>query len=132
MASRLLTLCNSFTPPEIREVCVATLKEMLMLWPQEMITILLPHLHRAHSAAAEAASTSGNAGGAAGGGGASPADALVATLGPYFPKKSGPSPSSLNLKSVRPPRPFLQMNVPTTQLEVHRGMDTEYDRQLHR
>ena len=122
MASRLLTLCNSYTPHEMREVCVATLKEMLMLWPQEMIAILLPHLHRAHTAAAEAY-------GGAGGGG----DAIITNLGPYFPRKNGPSPSSLNLKAVRPPRPMLQMNVPpTAHLDLHHGQDTEYDRQLHR
>jgi hypothetical protein len=62
---RLLTLCNSFTPPEVREVCLAAIKEMLMLWPHEMSNILTPALHRAHS----------NSG-----------DAETLGLGPFFPR----------------------------------------------
>lgn len=41
MATRLLTLCNSFVPPELRDVCLMCVKEMLMLWPNEMLTILV-------------------------------------------------------------------------------------------
>ena len=41
MATRLLTLCNSFAPPELRDVCLMCVKEMLMLWPNEMLTILV-------------------------------------------------------------------------------------------
>ena len=33
--------CNSYTPPELRDVCLTVAKEMLMLWPTEMITILV-------------------------------------------------------------------------------------------
>ena len=41
MATRLLTLCNSFVPPDLRDVCLMCVKEMLMLWPNEMLTILV-------------------------------------------------------------------------------------------
>lgn len=99
MTSRLLTLCNSFTPPEVREVCLAAIKEMLMLWSHEMLNILTPSLHRAHS---------------------STGDSDTIGLGPFFPRRNvgiGPQlGSSANLKTVRPPRPFLQMSVPSNQV----------------
>ena len=115
MTNRLLTLCNSFTPPEVKEVCIAAVREMLMLWPQEMTSILTPALHRSHS----------NTG-----------DSDTIGLGPYFPRRSvviGPQLSATaNLKTVRPPRPFLQMSVPSSQLEAQHGHDPDYDKALHR
>jgi ubiquitin carboxyl-terminal hydrolase 34 len=115
MTSRLLTLCNSFTPPEVREVCLAAIKDMLMLWPQEMSNILTPALHRAHS---------------------NTVDTDNIGLGPFFPRRNvgiGPQlTSSANLKTVRPPRPFLQMSVPSSQLEAQHGQDPDYDKALHR
>ena len=111
MTSRVFTLCNSYTPPELRDICLTVAKEMLMLWPTEMITILVPMLHRAHSNASDS----------------EPRD-----LGPYFPQKDSLPLSSLNLKAVRPPRPFIQMMVPASQLDATHGQDPEYDRALHR
>ncbi len=116
MTSRVLTLVNSYTPPEMREVCLLTVREMLMLWPNEMINILVPLLHRAHSAASSYSEVGGG---------------LANSIGPYFPRRGG-LPSSANLKAVRPPRPMLQMSVPTGQLECPHGQDPEYDRALHR
>ena len=113
MTNRLLTLINSFTPPELREVCILTIKEMLMLWPPEMLNILVPVLHRAHSHAS---------------------DTEPMGLGQFFPRRnnSSGSVSSSNIKSIRPSRPILQMFVPSNQLEAHHGQDPEYDRALHR
>ena len=112
---RLLTLCNSFTPLEVREVCLAAVREMLMLWPHEMSNILTPALHRSHS----------NSG-----------DTDSIGLGPFFPRRTvgiGPQlTSSANLKTVRPPRPFLQMSVPSNQIDGHHGQDPDYDKALHR
>ena len=71
MTSRLLTLCNSYTSNEMREVCIMCVKEMLMLWPAEMLKILVPLLHRSHSNASND-NADGNFG-----------------LGPYFPRKGG-------------------------------------------
>ena len=34
--------------------------------------------------------------------------------------------------AVRPPRPFIQMMVPASQLDANHGQDPEYDRALHR
>ena len=112
MTNRLLTLINSFTPPELREVCILAIKEMLMLWPPEMLNILVPILHRAHSHAS---------------------DTEPIGLGQYFPRRMNSAGSvSSSIKSVRPPRPILQMFVPSNQLEAHHGQDAEYDRALHR
>ena len=44
MGTKLLTLCNSFVPPELRDVCLMCGKEMLMLWPNEMLTILVSRI----------------------------------------------------------------------------------------
>jgi hypothetical protein len=41
------------------------MKEMLLLWPSEMLTILVPMFHRAHVSAA---------------------DTETALMGPYFPR----------------------------------------------
>jgi ubiquitin carboxyl-terminal hydrolase 34 len=113
MTSRLLTLCNSYTPPELREMCFSAVKEMLILWPQEMLAILVPLMHRAHALAGEAASAD-------------------TSLGPYFPRKGLQTPSiSSAIKAVRPPRPMLQMSVPRA-LDARHGQDAEYDRALHR
>ncbi len=76
MTGRILTLCNSFTPPEMREVCFCTIREMLLLWPNEMISILVPLLLRAHNAA--------SAYGDVGGGGA-----IASNVGPFFPRRGG-------------------------------------------
>jgi len=106
MTSRLLTLCNSFSLHDLREVCLNATKEMLMLWPSEMLSILIPMFHRAHVSAADTEST---------------------LLGPYFPhrdRRGTPLPSA---KSVRPPRPMLQLAVPANQLEAPHGQDPEYD-----
>ena len=36
MTSRLLTLCNSFSSHDLREACLTAVKEMLLLWPNEV------------------------------------------------------------------------------------------------
>lgn len=94
----------------MRDVCINTVKEMLMLWPQEMLNILVPMLHRAHSQAASDSSQH-------------------IVQGPFFPRKG-----LAKISGVRPPapRPLLQMCVPTGQLEATNGQDPEYDRALTR
>merc|ERR1719273_1940243 len=99
MTTRLLTLCNSYVPAE-----------MLMLWPTDMLTLLVPLLHRSHNSASESTENM--------------------TLGPYFPRRN--LQPLANLKTVRPPRPMFQMCVPSSQLEGHNGQDQDYDRALHR
>ncbi len=132
MASRMLTLCNSYTPPEMRDVCLSTLKEMLYLWPQEMLNILVPMLHRSHSSASSFPGDSSTAAAAAAAAAASTTNSVSVPLGPYFPRKGGSNSGLQSLKAVRPPRPMLQMTVPVGQLEAAHGQDPEYDRELTR
>ena len=107
MTSRLLTLCNSFSCHDLREVCLGAVKEMLLLWPNEMLTILVPMFHRAHVSAADTDTT---------------------VMGPAFPRRER---RPAGTKSSRPPRPMLQLAVPANQLEASHGQDSEYDRALH-
>ena len=119
MSSRLLTLINSFTPPELREICLHCLKEMLMLWPTEMLGTLVPLLHRAHTnnAANNQAASSDES------------TVNFPLLGQYFPTRGRKASSSLKRN---PPRPMFQMFVPSCHLEAHHGQDPDYDRALHR
>jgi len=104
MTSRLLSVCNSFTPAEVRETAIASIKEMLYLWPQDMIAILLQIIYRSHSTAADL-------------------DAIG--LGPFFPRRGHALTLQLGAaaKSIRPPRAMLQMNIPSKTLETHFGQD---------
>ena len=138
ITNKLFTLVNSFTPMEMREKCIAAVRQMLTLWPKEMLNILVPMLHRAHVAtAAQAAAAAaggpeeaseGRGGSGGGGGGGGP----EMTLGPYFPRKGSIQLASVNLRTVRPPRPMLQISVPVSQLESHHGLHPEYDAVLYR
>ena len=110
--NRLLTLVNSFSPHDLREVCVSALKELLMLWPNEMLSILVPLLHRYHSAHSVAASAAATAEA-----GEYAASAAATTLGAYFPVRN-----RRNLaKRSNSPRAVFQMFVPTCMLEAHYG-----------
>ena len=128
ITNKLFTLVNSFTPMEMREKCIAAVRQMLMLWPKEMINILVPMLHRAHVTATAAGC--GAVGADTGAGGASRGSEM--TLGPYFPRKGSIQLASVNLRTVRPPRPMLQISVPVAQLESHHGLHPEYDAVLYR
>jgi len=108
MTSRLVTLCNSFTPTELKETSLSCLKEMLLLWPSEMLSILVPMFHRSHMSASEND---------------------VPLIGPYFPRRDR---RGMSVKSVRPPRPMLQLTVPASQLEASHGQDPEYDKALYK
>lgn len=104
MTSRLLSVCNSFTPSEVRETAIASIKEMLYLWPQDMIAILLQIIYRSHSTTA---------------------DLDTIGFGPFFPRRGHPLAIQLGAaaKSIRPPRAMLQMNIPAKALETHFGQD---------
>ncbi|XP_023337043.1 ubiquitin carboxyl-terminal hydrolase 34 [Eurytemora carolleeae] len=108
MTSRLVTLCNSFTPSELKETSLSCLKEMLLLWPKEMLCHMVPMFHRSHIASSETDSS---------------------MIGPFFPRRHR---RNLPAKAVRPPRPMLQLTVPASQLEASHGQDPEYDKALHR
>ena len=132
ITNKLFTLVNSFTPMEMREKCIAAVRQMLMLWPKEMLNILVPMLHRAHVTAAAAGCGAGGGEGGTGGAGRGGGGGGEMTLGPYFPRKGSIQLASVNLRTVRPPRPMLQISVPVAQLESHHGLHPEYDAVLYR
>ena len=132
ITNKLFTLVNSFTPMEMREKCISAVRQMLMLWPKEMLNILVPMLHRAHVTAAAAGCGAGGGEGGTGGAGRGGGGGGEMTLGPYFPRKGSIQLASVNLRTVRPPRPMLQISVPVAQLESHHGLHPEYDAVLYR
>ena len=115
MTSRILTLCNTYTPNDMREVCFSSVKEMLMLWPAEMLAILVPILLRTHQTASEAMGDHGIG------------------LGPFSPRVQN---HNLNLTpsktASRPPRPMIQMSVTPATVEVSHGSNPEFDKGLQR
>ncbi|XP_057336925.1 ubiquitin carboxyl-terminal hydrolase puf [Microplitis mediator] len=103
---KLATLLNTYNPPEIRNLAIELLKELVMIVPAEAILILAPLLSHCHAALQES----------------HPA----VPPGPYLPRRSTPS----GKIAARPARPMVQMAVPHSQLEATKGSDPEYDSAL--
>nr|XP_042908715.1 ubiquitin carboxyl-terminal hydrolase 34 [Parasteatoda tepidariorum] len=105
---KLLTLLNSFTPPELRQICIEILREVVLLYPTESLTTLVPLLASCHATFQENNS--------------------AGSTGPFFPRRGQ---KLLPTKtSVRPPRPVVQMFLHANQLECAKNVDEDYDRQL--
>ncbi|XP_034942559.1 ubiquitin carboxyl-terminal hydrolase puf [Chelonus insularis] len=103
---KLATLLNTYNPPEIRNLAIDLLKELVMLVPAEAILILVPLLSHCHAALQEALA--------------------AVPPGPFLPRRS----TSSGKISARPARPMIQMAVPHSQLEATKGVDPEYDTAL--
>ncbi|GIZ02411.1 ubiquitin carboxyl-terminal hydrolase 34 [Caerostris extrusa] len=109
---KLLTLLNSFTPPDLRHICIEVLQVMAFIYPNETVSTLVPLLTTCHASFQESNS---------------PAVVLGGT-GPFFPRRGQ---KLLPTKtSVRPPRPVVQMFLHASQLEAAKGVDEDYDKQL--
>ncbi|XP_052863668.1 ubiquitin carboxyl-terminal hydrolase puf [Anopheles cruzii] len=123
---RLATLLNTFNPPEMRNLALEVLKELVKCAPADIVTTVLvplltnchaPHVHHLVQQAA------GNTA-------AGPAAHLAASVGPlgsYFPRrgvKAAWPPVSKN--TPRPPRPMVQMNIPQSQI-CEKGLDKDFD-----
>ena len=96
MTSRLLTLCNSYSPHDLREVPVLILSSLVLRLHVTFVSYVF----------------------------------ILSLSHPCFLRMSwtsGPLPPA---KSVRPPRPMLQLAVPANQLESPHGQDPEYDLSL--
>ncbi|KAM7288965.1 ubiquitin carboxyl-terminal hydrolase 34 [Ixodes scapularis] len=105
---RLLTLLNSYVPPQVRLLCLEVLKELVTLMPRETVGPVVPLLASCHSSFLES-------------------NGLM-TTGPYFPRRGQ---KSYPVKTtVRPQRPILQMFLHLSQLEASKGVDLEYDQAL--
>ncbi|KAL6440116.1 hypothetical protein ACFW04_003021 [Cataglyphis niger] len=103
---KLATLLNTYNPPDMRNLAIDLLKELVMLVPAEAILILAPLLSHCHAALQESHA--------------------AVPPGPYLPRRSTP-PGKM---PSRPARPMVQMAVPHSQLETSKGVDPEYDSAL--
>ncbi|XP_058056030.1 ubiquitin carboxyl-terminal hydrolase puf [Anopheles bellator] len=122
---RLATLLNTFNPPEMRNLALEVLKELVKCAPADIVTTVLvplltnchaPHVH--HLVQQTANNTAGAAAHVA---------ASVGPLGSYFPRrgvKAAWPPVSKN--TPRPPRPMVQMNIPQSQI-CEKGLDKDFD-----
>lgn len=105
---RLLTLLNSYVPPQVRLLCLEVLKELVTLLPRETVGPIVPLLASCHSSFLES-------------------NGLM-TTGPYFPRRGQKTYPTKT--TVRPQRPILQMFLHLSQLEASKGVDPEYDQAL--
>lgn len=105
---KLATLLNTYNPPELRNLAIDLLKELVMLVPAEAILILAPLLSHCHAALQESHA--------------------AVPPGPYLPRRS--TSAALGKMAARPARPMVQMAVPHSQLEAAKGVDPEYDAAL--
>lgn len=122
---RLATLLNTFNPPEMRNLALEVLKELVKCAPPDIITTVLvplltnchaPHVHHlVHQQASSSPSAAAAAAAAAAA--VAHAAATVGPLGSYFPRRGMKAtwpPVSKN--TPRPPRPMVQMNIPQSQI----------------
>ncbi|XP_077522253.1 ubiquitinyl hydrolase 1 puf isoform X2 [Amblyomma americanum] len=105
---RLLTLLNSYVPPQVRVLCLEVLKELVTLLPRETVGTIVPLLASCHSSFLES-------------------NGLM-TTGPYFPRRGQKTYPAKT--TIRPQRPILQMFLHLSQLEASKGVDPEYDQAL--
>ncbi|XP_069090498.1 ubiquitin carboxyl-terminal hydrolase 34 isoform X1 [Pleurodeles waltl] len=105
-AHKLLTLLNSYSPPELRNACIDVLKELVLLNPHDFLHTLVPFLQHNHCTYHHSN--------------------IPMSLGPYFPCRE-------NMKliagksNIRPPRPELNMCLLPTMVETSKGKDEVYD-----
>ncbi|XP_051939696.1 ubiquitin carboxyl-terminal hydrolase 34 isoform X4 [Hippocampus zosterae] len=109
-AHKLLTLLNSYSPPELRNACLDTLKELLLLSPHDFLHTLVPFLQHNHFTYHH-----GN---------------IPMSLGPYLPCRENPKLLGGAKSNVRPPRPELNMCLLPSMVESAKGKDEGYDRML--
>ncbi|XP_021379697.1 ubiquitin carboxyl-terminal hydrolase 34-like isoform X3 [Mizuhopecten yessoensis] len=105
---KLLTLLNSYTPPEIRHISIEVLREMILTFQSECVHTVVPILTQAHVAFQESN--------------------LPMTMGPYFPRR-GQKPIGPK-SNIRPPRPQFNMMLHSSQIEATKGVDDMYDNAL--
>ncbi|ESO90145.1 hypothetical protein LOTGIDRAFT_164456 [Lottia gigantea] len=105
---KILTLLNSYTPPEVRQVCFDLLKQMVLTFQGECISTIIPILTAAHTVCQD--------------------NSLPVVTGPYFPRR-GQKPFG-SKSTIRPPRPQFMMCLNTSQIEHSNGVDEVYDQAL--
>uniref|UniRef100_A0A182P423 ubiquitinyl hydrolase 1 n=1 Tax=Anopheles epiroticus TaxID=199890 RepID=A0A182P423_9DIPT len=143
---RLATLLNTFNPPEMRNLALEVLKELVKCAPPDIIATVLvplltschaPHVHHiihqansSNTSSTSAAATSNAVAAAASAAAAAAAAAAASSIGPlgsYFPRrgmKAAWPPVSKN--TPRPPKAMVQMNIPQSRI-CEKGMDKDFD-----
>ncbi|XP_078316021.1 ubiquitin carboxyl-terminal hydrolase 34-like isoform X4 [Crassostrea virginica] len=106
---KLLTLLNSFTPPDIRNSAIDVLREMVLTYQSECVHTIVPVLTQVHLAFQES-------------------NIPVSSPGPYFPRR-GQKPIGPK-SNIRPPRPQFNMMLHSSQIEATKGVDEMYDAAL--
>ncbi|MEQ2277829.1 Ubiquitin carboxyl-terminal hydrolase 34 [Xenotaenia resolanae] len=108
-AHKLLTLLNSYSPPELRNACLDVLKELVLLSPHDFLHTLVPFLQHNHCTYHHSN--------------------IPMSFGPYLPCRE-------NIKlmgaknNIRPPRPELNMCLLPSLVESSKGKDEVYDGML--
>lgn len=104
---RLATLLNTFNPPEMRNLCLEVLKELVKNSYTEVTSVLVPLLSHCHITAQTTPHT-------------------IAPLGPYFPRRGSKGWSTVSKNTPRPPRPMVQMCLPQAQI-IQKNVDADVD-----
>lgn len=118
---RLVTLLNTFNPPEMRRLTLEVLRELVRCVPQDAINILTTLLTHCHTQNPQHS---------------------MGPLGTFFPRRSTNKTAQISALPAtwppgpknnipRPPRPMIQMNIPRTQVFV-KGIDKEFDLAVER
>ncbi|XP_041355094.1 ubiquitin carboxyl-terminal hydrolase 34-like isoform X3 [Gigantopelta aegis] len=108
VVKKLITLLNSYTPPEVRSICFEVLKQMILIFQGECINVMVPILTQAHASFQDSN--------------------IPVAMGPYFPRR-GQKPIG-SKSNIRPPRPQFQMFLLSSQIEITKGVDEVYDQAL--
>lgn len=103
---RLVTLLNTYNPPEMRNLTMDVLKELVRYQTAEVINSLVPILLHCHATAQSS-------------------NHFGSQLGVYFPRTSAKNIWAQTKSTPRPPRPMVQMAVPPA-LIMRRGQRKEY------
>lgn len=104
---RLATLLNTFNPPEMRNLSLDVLKELVRNSNLEVTNILAPLFTNCHVQAQSSPNSIG--------------------FGPYFPRRGTKMPwPSVSKNNPRPPRPMVQMSIPQSQI-LQKGVDKDFD-----
>ncbi|XP_055381002.1 ubiquitin carboxyl-terminal hydrolase puf [Condylostylus longicornis] len=105
---RLATFLNTYNPPEIRNLTLDVLKEMVRNPSLDVTSILAPIFTHCHYSAQNSPNS-------------------IGPLGPYFPRRGAKTPwPTVSKNTPRPPRPMVQMSIPQNQI-IQKGIDKEYD-----
>lgn len=112
---RLATLLNTHNPPQMRNLALDVLTELVRNSNIEVISILCPLLLACHMQAHDSQN-------------------IIGPIGPYFPRRNNMKSqyNSLAKNHPRPPRSMstmVQMSVPQTHISA-RGVDKEFDANL--